>query len=134
MQGKHTQSDKDVRNETRALTKCASKSRGHNTTAERRDHTYVNDRDTHEVLYSELQAAIYSLNKNKSPESDGITAELLPAGWEQLTRQMHTLCNKAWQEGTIPDDWGKSLLVPPPKKGDLSNCSNYRTISLINHT
>jgi len=29
---------------------------------------------------------------------------------------------------------GKSILVPIPKKGDLSNCSNYRTISLINHT
>ena len=29
---------------------------------------------------------------------------------------------------------GKSILVPIPKKGDLSDCSNYRTISLINHT
>jgi hypothetical protein len=69
----------------------------------------VNDGDSHDVLYSEIQAAIHSLKKNKSPGSDGITAELLQAGGEQLTRQMHTLCNKAWQEGTIPDEWGKSL-------------------------
>ena len=94
----------------------------------------VNDGDLHEVLYSEIQAAIHSLKKNKSPGSDGITAELLQAGGEQLTSQMHTLCNEAWQEGTIPEDWGKSFQVPLPKKGDLSNCSNYRTISLINHT
>ena len=47
---------------------------------------------------------------------------------------MHKLCNKAWEEGTIPEEWGKSILVPIPKKGDLSHCSNYRTISLINHT
>jgi hypothetical protein len=59
---------------------------------------------------------------------------LLQAGGEQLARQMHELCNKAWEEGTIPDEWGKSILVPIPKKGDLSDCSNYRTISLINHT
>ena len=64
----------------------------------------VNDGDSPEVLYSEIQAAIHSLKKNKSPGSDGITAELLQAGGEQLTRQMHTLCNKAWQEGTIPDE------------------------------
>ena len=33
----------------------------------------------------------------------------------------------------VPEDWRKSLLIPLPKKGDLSECSNYRTISLINH-
>ena len=47
--------------------------------------------------------------------------------------KIHELCNRAWQETTIPDEWGKSILVPIPKKGDLSDCSNYRTISLISH-
>ena len=59
---------------------------------------------------------------------------MLQAGGEQLTRQIHKLCNKAWHEGTIPEEWSKSILVPIPKKGDLSHCCNYRTISLINHT
>ncbi|CAM4979652.1 unnamed protein product [Rotaria socialis] len=90
--------------------------------------------DPHDILYSEVQAAINSLKRNKSPGSDGVTAEMLQAGGEPLSRQIHTLCNKAWHEGTIPEEWGKSILVPIPKKGDLSNCSNYRTISLINHT
>ncbi|CAF4463173.1 unnamed protein product [Rotaria socialis] len=87
-----------------------------------------------DILYSEVQAAINSLKRNKSPGSDGITAEMLQAGGEPLSREIHKLCNKAWHEGTIPEEWGKSILVPIPKKGDLSNCSNYRTISLINHT
>jgi hypothetical protein len=90
--------------------------------------------DPQDILYSEVQAAINSLKRNKSPGSDGITAEMLQAGGEPLSRQIHKLCNKAWHEGTIPEEWGKSILVPIPKKGDLSNCSNYRTISLINHT
>ena len=47
---------------------------------------------------------------------------------------MHKLCNKAWDEGTIPEEWCKYILVQIPKKGDRSNCSNYRTICLINHT
>ena len=94
----------------------------------------TSEEDPQDILFSEIQAAIHSLKKNKSPGSDGITAEMLQAGGEQLARQMHKLCNKVWQEGTIPEEWGKSLLVPIPKKGDLSNCSNYQTISLINHT
>ena len=93
-----------------------------------------NNDDSYDILYSEVQEAIHTLKRNKSPGSDGITAEMLQAGGEQLARQMHKLCNKAWDEGTIPEEWGRSILVPIPKKGDLSNCSNYRTISLINHT
>ncbi|CAF5052076.1 unnamed protein product, partial [Rotaria magnacalcarata] len=72
-----------------------------------------------DILYSEVQTAINSLKRNKSPGSDGITAEMLQAGGEPLSRQIHKLCNKAWHEGTIPEEWGKSILVPIPKKGDL---------------
>ena len=74
------------------------------------------------------------LKRNRSPGSDGITEELLEAGGEQLARQMHRLCNKAWEEGKIPDEWGDSILVPIPKEGDLSDCLNYQMNSLINHT
>ena len=59
---------------------------------------------------------------------------MLQAGGEQLARQIYKLCNKAWHEGAIPEEWGKSIPVPIPKKGDISSCSNYRTISLINYT
>jgi hypothetical protein len=96
--------------------------------------TPVNNEDPQDILYSEVQEAIRTLKKNKSPGSDGITSEMLQAGGEQLAHEIHKLCNKAWDEGTIPGEWGKSILVPIPKKGDLSECSNYRTISLINHT
>ncbi|CAF4513863.1 unnamed protein product, partial [Rotaria magnacalcarata] len=58
---------------------------------------------------------------------------MLQAGGEQLEREIHKLCNKAWQEGTIPDEWGKSIQVPIPKKGDLSECASYRTISDKSH-
>ena len=87
-----------------------------------------------DILYSEVEEAIRTLKSNKSPGSDGITAEMIQAGGEQLTHEIHSLCNKAWHEGVIPEEWGKSILIPIPKKGDLSECANYRTISLISHT
>ncbi|CAF4143408.1 unnamed protein product, partial [Rotaria magnacalcarata] len=89
--------------------------------------------NTNEILYAEVKEAIYKLKKNKSPGIDEITAEMLQAGGEQLAQKIHELCNRAWKEETIPEQWGKAILVPIPKKGDLSECSNYRTISLINH-
>jgi len=36
-------------------------------------------------------------------------------------------------EGSIPEEWTKSIIVTIPKKGDLSQCSNYRTIALLSH-
>ncbi|CAF3702999.1 unnamed protein product, partial [Rotaria socialis] len=92
------------------------------------------EEDPQDILYTEVEQAIHTLKNNKSPGSDGITAEMIQAGGEQLIRQIHALCNKAWHQGVIPKEWGKSILVPIPKKGDLSECSNYRTISLIKHT
>ena len=85
------------------------------------------------ILYSEVEAAIRKLRRNKSPGPDGISGEMIVAGGEAVARELHYLCNKAWLESRIPDEWTKSTLVVIPKKGDLSLCSNYRTIALMNH-
>ncbi|CAF1989694.1 unnamed protein product [Rotaria magnacalcarata] len=67
--------------------------------------TPMNTEESQEILYSEVKEAIRSLKKNKSAGPDGIPAEMLQAGGEPLEREIHKLCNKAWQEGTIPDEW-----------------------------
>jgi hypothetical protein len=38
-----------------------------------------------------------------------------------------------WAKGELPEQWNKSILTPKPKKGDLAECNNYRTISLKSH-
>ena len=44
-----------------------------------------------------------------------------------------TICNKIWQTGEWPTPWTQSLVVTLPKKGNLQQCQNYRTVSLISH-
>ena len=44
-----------------------------------------------------------------------------------------TICNKIWQTGEWPTPWTQSLVTTLPKKGNLQQCQNYRTISLISH-
>jgi len=79
------------------------------------------------VTLEEVQAAVRKLKDRKSPGVDGIPAELIKAGGEGLTQAIQKLCEIIWKEEKWPQEWTKSVLVTIPKKGDLTECSNYRT-------
>jgi len=36
-----------------------------------------------------------------------------------------------WETGEWPEEWTFSTFIPLPKKGDLKQCANYRTIALV---
>jgi hypothetical protein len=44
---------------------------------------------------------------------------------------LHPLFVKIWRTGMVPNDWKKGLLVKLPKKGDVTNCKNWRGITLL---
>lgn len=44
---------------------------------------------------------------------------------------LHPLFTKIWEEEEVPGDWKEGYLIKIPKKGDLSNCANYRGIILL---
>ena len=89
--------------------------------------------DDHPILRKEVEAAIQSLKKGKSARVDDIAAELVQAGGEDVITTLTTICNKIWQTGECPTPWTQSLVITLPKKGNLQQCQNYRTISLIRH-
>lgn len=41
------------------------------------------------------------------------------------------LFQQVWEEGSAPSEWKDALIVPIPKKGDLSLCDNWHGISLL---
>src|SRR6218665_2572562 len=84
-----------------------------------------------DILREEVQAAIGSLKKRKSPGEDNITQEMIQAGEESSVQMMHTLCKKIYQEKSCPANWGKAIIVPIHKKKDTRDCNNYRGISLL---
>ena len=71
------------------------------------------------------------MKKGKSAGVDDSPAELIQAGGEDVITAPTTICNKIWQTGEWPTLWTQSLVITLPKKGNLQQCQNYRTISLI---
>ena len=45
----------------------------------------------------------------------------------------HKLCTTIWIKKEWPVDWVNSIFIPIPKKGDVLQCNNNRTIALISH-
>ena len=73
------------------------------------------------------------MKKGKPAEVDNIPAKLVQAGGEEVITALTTTCNKIWQTGEWATPWTQSLAIALPKKGNLQQCQNYRTISLISH-
>ena len=52
---------------------------------------------------------------------------------ETTIKLMHQISVSIWKTGKWPACWTDSLFIPLPKKGDLKQCSNYRTIALVSY-
>ena len=89
--------------------------------------------DDHSILRREVEAAVQSLKKGKSAGVENIPAEVVQAGGEEIVTALTTICNKIWQTEEWPAPWTQSSVITLPKKGNLQQCQNYRTISLISH-
>jgi hypothetical protein len=71
------------------------------------------------------------LKRYKLPGSDQIPAELIKTGGEILRSKVHKLINSIWNKEKFPDQRKKSIIAPVHKKGDKTDSSNYRGISLL---
>jgi hypothetical protein len=71
------------------------------------------------------------LKSYKSPGSDQIPAEHIQAGGEILSSKIHKLINSIWNKEKLPDLWKESIIESVHKKGDKTDCSNYRGILLL---
>jgi hypothetical protein len=80
---------------------------------------------------SELEVAIGKLKRYKSPGVDQIPAEIIQAGGETLRSDIHKLIKLIWNKEELPHQWKESVVVPIHKKGDKTDCSNYRGMSLL---
>ena len=83
------------------------------------------------IREEEVVEALSNQKSNKSPGEDLISAEMLKALGNLGIAKLTLIYNQIWQAESAPIDWKNSIIVKVPKKGDLSNCNNWRGISLL---
>ena len=74
----------------------------------------------------EVELAIEKLKNHKSPGIDQIPAELIKAGGSIIRCAIHKLIVAIWNKEELPGNWKESIIVLIHKKGDKTDCSNYR--------
>jgi hypothetical protein len=69
--------------------------------------------------------------KNKSPNNDQILGEMMQAECNTSYSDIHKLNNSIWKKEELPQQWKESIAVLMYKKGDITDCSHYRDISMF---
>ena len=87
-----------------------------------------------EILEAEVKEAIRRLPNNKAVGVDDLPVELLKTNNDMMTKVLTKLCNKICETGEWPADWMRAVFVALPKVAGIADCSEHRTIALINHT
>uniref|UniRef100_W6NBN1 Endonuclease-reverse transcriptase HmRTE-e01 n=1 Tax=Haemonchus contortus TaxID=6289 RepID=W6NBN1_HAECO len=83
------------------------------------------------ITKEEVSAAIECPKNRKSSGLEEISAELLKAGSTVVVEKLVKLFNRCWSQGEVPEDGRRGVIVKIPKKGNLSDCSNWRGITLL---
>ena len=78
-----------------------------------------------------MVTALYKMKGGKAGGKTGILPEMVKSCGGLLLEYMMDLFQTVWMEGRVPEEWRDVILIPIPKKGDLSYCDNWRGISLL---
>ena len=84
-----------------------------------------------EPTLDKIQEIIRNLKRMETPGTDNINAELLQAAGPQMTQRIQDLILNRWRSERMPNERNRSIICPIYKKGEKSECSNYRGISLL---
>ena len=86
-----------------------------------------------DILECEVKWALWSITMNTASRGDGIPVELFQILKDDAVKVLHSICQQIWKTQQWPQGWKRSVFIPIPKKGNVKECSNYRTIALIWH-
>jgi hypothetical protein len=71
------------------------------------------------------------MKSGKAPGIDNITPEVLKVDAETSIDLLYSMFVNIWVEEKLPAAWKKGMIVKLPKKGDTTNCNNWRGITFL---
>ena len=85
------------------------------------------------ISIEELKKAVNNLKANKSPGTDGLTAEFYQFFFENIKDYLYDSINYSFQNKILSTEQRRGILKLIPKKDkDLTNMRSFRPISLLN--
>jgi len=82
----------------------------------------------------EVDLSVEKLKHHRSPGIDQISTELIKTGSRKIRSEIHKLIISIWNKEELPEEWKQSIVVAIYRKGDKTDCSNYRGITLLPST
>lgn len=86
--------------------------------------------DSQAPSVKEIAHAIKHLKNRKAPGVNNIPPELLRTNADIAAQLLYPLFQKIWTTENMLREWREGLLIKLLKKGDTSNCQNWRGITL----
>ena len=84
-----------------------------------------------QISTQDVEDVLKLLNVSKASGSDLISPKLLKEGAPVLSTHLANLFNKSIETSVFPSQWKLANVIPVHKKGDRTDASNYRPISLL---
>ena len=84
-----------------------------------------------DILECEVKWALGSITMNKASGGNGIPVELFEILKDDAVNVLCPICQQIWKTQQLSQDWKKSVFIPIPKNGRVTDCSNYWTIVLF---
>jgi hypothetical protein len=79
----------------------------------------------------EIVNAIKAMMNGKAAGADNIPAQVLISDLYISADNLLPLFQDIWQKEMLPKEWKERIIIKFPKKRDLSQCRNWRGISLL---
>ena len=83
------------------------------------------------ITRNEIKNAMYKMKRDKAAGIDSLTTEFLNVDKDVTTEVLYELFTRIWEKEELPEDWSKRLIVKLPKRGDLTECDNWRGITFM---
>ena len=84
-----------------------------------------------QITTQDVEDVLKLLNVSKASGSDLINPRLLKEGAPVLSPYFAYVFNKSIESSVFPSEWKLANVIPVYKKGDRTDASNYRPISLL---
>ena len=81
---------------------------------------------------ADVEVRVGKLENGKAAGKDEITGEMIKRESDSVVDWIWRLCNRAFENGVVPEDWRSAVIVPLHKgKGETTEYKNYSVVGKI---